>query len=59
LMGSCVRESVNNSKKVNFRILRADNRKESCTGYFNYTMILISNGRAAQIPDWIIERYSI
>jgi acyl-CoA thioester hydrolase/thioesterase-3 len=45
--------------KVNFRILRADNRKESCTGYFNYTMILISNGRAAQIPDWIIERYSI
>jgi acyl-CoA thioester hydrolase/thioesterase-3 len=45
--------------KVNFRILRADNRKESCTGYFNYTMILLSNGRAAQIPDWIIERYSI
>lgn len=45
--------------KVNFRILRADNRKESCTGYFNYTMILTSNGRAAQIPDWIIERYSI
>jgi acyl-CoA thioester hydrolase/thioesterase-3 len=45
--------------KVNFRILRADNRKESCSGYFNYTMILTSNGRAAQIPDWIIERYSI
>jgi len=45
--------------KVNFRILRADNRKESCSGYFNYTMILSSNGRATQIPDWIIERYSI
>jgi acyl-CoA thioester hydrolase/thioesterase-3 len=45
--------------KVNFRILRADNRKEACTGYFNYTMIHISNGRAAIIPEWIIERYSI
>lgn len=45
--------------KVNFRILRADNRKESCTGYFNYTMIYLANGRAAEIPDWIIDRYSI
>jgi YbgC/YbaW family acyl-CoA thioester hydrolase len=45
--------------KVNFRILKAENRKESCTGYFNYTMIDMKTGRAALIPEWIIERYSI
>jgi YbgC/YbaW family acyl-CoA thioester hydrolase len=45
--------------KVNFRILKADSRKESCTGYFNYTMIYMETGRAAIVPDWIIERYSI
>ena len=45
--------------KVNFRILKAENRKESCTGYFNYTMIDMKTGRAAIIPEWIIERYSI
>ena len=45
--------------KVQFRILKKDTKKECCVGYFDYTMISISNGRAAIIPEWITERYSI
>lgn len=44
--------------KVQFEIQK-ENGKESCSGYFNYTMIHLENGRAALIPDWIRERYSI
>jgi acyl-CoA thioester hydrolase/thioesterase-3 len=44
--------------KVNFEILN-NKGKQSCTGYFNYTMVSLESGRAALIPDWIKERYSI
>lgn len=45
--------------KVVFEMLKMPSGKVACSGYFNYTMIQLQNGRAAKIPDWIIERYSI
>jgi len=47
-----------NSCKVCFEIKNGKG-KESCTGYFIYTMINIETGRAHTVPNWIIERYSI
>jgi acyl-CoA thioester hydrolase/thioesterase-3 len=45
--------------KVGFEILRQVNRKLCCDGWFDYTMISLRNGRAAAIPEWIVEKYSI
>jgi acyl-CoA thioester hydrolase/thioesterase-3 len=45
--------------KVHFEIVKTQNNKVACSGYFNYTMVDINTGRAALIPDWIVERYSI
>ena len=45
--------------KVNFEIIRLKDQKLACNGYFNYTMVHFDTGRAATIPDWIIERYAI
>ncbi len=45
--------------RVAFSILRADNGKLCCDGWFDYTMIRLETGRAAEIPDWIVEKYSI
>jgi acyl-CoA thioester hydrolase/thioesterase-3 len=45
--------------KVHFEIIKTQNNKIACSGYFNYTMVDINTGRAALIPDWIVERYSI
>lgn len=45
--------------KVEFEILKKEGLKLSCNGYFNYTMIDMETGRAKQLPDWIIERYSL
>ncbi|HWP82585.1 MAG TPA: thioesterase family protein [Bacteroidota bacterium] len=45
--------------KVHFEILRKDNGKMSCDGYFHYTMVSLKTGRAEKIPDWIKEKYSI
>ncbi|MBC7384464.1 MAG: acyl-CoA thioesterase [Bacteroidia bacterium] len=44
---------------VNFEIIKTENNKTACTGYFNYTMVHVNTGRAAIIPEWIIERYAI
>ncbi len=45
--------------KVSFEIIRVQSNKMACCGYFNYTMINFETGKAAVIPDWIIERYAI
>lgn len=51
-------EMENTGCRVCFEILKT-NGKQSCTGYFNYTMVSLQTGRAHTVPDWIIERYSI
>jgi len=45
--------------RVGFEIVKRENGKQSCAGTFHYTMIDLKTGRAAVIPKWMIERYSI
>ena len=45
--------------RVGFEIVKKGNGKVSCAGTFHYTMIDVKTGRAAVIPEWMIERYSI
>ncbi|MCI0746056.1 MAG: acyl-CoA thioesterase [Verrucomicrobia subdivision 3 bacterium] len=44
---------------VKFEILRKSNGKVCCDGHFEYAMISLATGRAEEIPDWIVQRYSI
>ncbi len=44
---------------VNFEIIKKENNKSCCSGWFHYTMINTKTGRAEIIPEWIVERYSI
>lgn len=44
---------------VHFEIIRKAGGKLSCSGYFHYTMVSVSTGRAEKIPDWIIQKYSV
>lgn len=50
-----LRDGVN----VHFEILRKDNGKHCCEGYFLYTMVSLKTGRSETIPDWIVKKYSI
>lgn len=52
-------EFEKHTAKVEFEILKKEGMKQSCTGYFSYTMIDLETGRAKQLPEWIIERYSL
>jgi acyl-CoA thioester hydrolase/thioesterase-3 len=45
--------------KVHFEIFKKSNRKISCSGHFDYTMISLKTGRAEIIPAWIADKYSI
>jgi acyl-CoA thioester hydrolase/thioesterase-3 len=45
--------------KVLFEIVKKSNGKLSCTGWFDYAMIDVRTGRAAVIPAWIVEKYSV
>jgi len=44
---------------VQFEIIRRSNSKLCCDGFFDYTMIDLKTGRAAVLPDWIVEKYAI
>lgn len=44
---------------VSFHIRNAKTDKLCCDGEFHYTMINTENGRSENIPEWIIEKYSI
>ncbi len=54
-----VTEIVKESVRVEFEVLRAATGKVACEGWFLYTMISLQTGKAAVIPDWIVEKYSI
>jgi acyl-CoA thioester hydrolase/thioesterase-3 len=45
--------------KVCYDIVKLSTNKFCSSGYFNYTMVSLTTGRAELIPDWIKERYSI
>lgn len=45
--------------RIAFEILRCSDGKNSCQGWCDYTLITLSTGRAAEIPPWIVEKYSV
>lgn len=45
--------------KVCFEIVRRRNGKLCCDGWFDYTMVNATTGRAEVIPDWIRVKYSV
>jgi YbgC/YbaW family acyl-CoA thioester hydrolase len=45
--------------EVHFQIHKRPSGKIACDGYFHYTMVSLATGRAAAIPPWIVEKYSV
>ena len=45
--------------KVHFEILRKENGKQCCDGYFLYIMVNLKSRRSETIPEWIVEKYSV
>ncbi len=54
-----IEEIFKDGVKVSFRIVKKETEKLICDGYFHYTMVSLENGRAAAIPEWIAQKYSI
>jgi YbgC/YbaW family acyl-CoA thioester hydrolase len=54
-----VAEVFKDGVKVEFTILKQKNSKLVSDGWFHYTMVNLTTGRAETIPDWIVARYSI
>jgi YbgC/YbaW family acyl-CoA thioester hydrolase len=54
-----IEEVFRDGVKVHFEILRKENSKVSCDGYFHYVMVSLKTGRAETIPDLIVQKYSI
>ena len=54
-----VEEMFKNGVRVSFEIHRQQNGKLCCDGWFHYTLVSLATGRAAAIPDGIVQKYSI
>jgi len=54
-----VDEMLKDGVRVRFEIVKKANGKAVCDGYFDYTMVSVSTGRAEPIPDWIAQKYVI
>ena len=59
LVTTWVEEMPKDGVKVQFAITRKSNGKLCCDGYFDYTMVNLSSGRAEAIPEAIREKYAI
>ncbi len=59
LIRTSIEEIYKDGVKVSFHIVKKETGKLICDGYFHYTMVALENGRAAEIPEWIVEKYSI
>jgi acyl-CoA thioester hydrolase len=59
LVQTGIEEIESDGVKVRFQILKKENRKLCCNGYFHYIMIDAQTGHAKEIPGWIKEKYSI
>lgn len=53
-----VEEILKTEVQVGFEILKKANGKLSAGGTFRYTMVIGSTGKAEEIPQWIVEKYS-
>jgi len=54
-----IEEIFKDGVKVHFDILKKQNNKLCCSGWFDYKMIGIDTGRVETIPAWIVEKYSV
>lgn len=45
--------------KVWFEILRLPDRKQSCLGWCDYTLVSLATGRAITLPEYVTAKYSI
>ena len=52
-------EVLNDGVKVKFEIRRKLNNKVCSDGTFHYTMVDLTSGRATQIPQDIVAKYSV
>lgn len=44
---------------VIFDIKNAGTGKSSCSGWAKYTLVSLDTGKTTEIPDWVLERYSL
>lgn len=54
-----VEEMFKNGVKVWFEILRLPDRKLSCDGWCDYTLVTLTGGRATGLPEDVISKYSV
>jgi len=54
-----VEEMFKNGVKVWFEILRLPDRKVTCDGWCDYTLVTLATGRATTLPGDVISKYSI
>lgn len=48
-----------NIAEINFDITHAKTGKSCCSGWANYTLVNINTGKIENIPEWVIEKYSL
>ncbi|MFT5122414.1 MAG: YbgC/YbaW family acyl-CoA thioester hydrolase [Kiritimatiellia bacterium] len=44
---------------VDFEIRKRDSGKVSASGYFDYVLIDLKTGKATDLPEWLLEKYTI
>ena len=54
-----ISEMYGRGVKVAFEILSKSTGKLCASGWQDYIMINVESGKAATIPDWIVEKYSV
>jgi acyl-CoA thioester hydrolase/thioesterase-3 len=59
LVRTRIEEFFPDGVKVWFEILRLPDRKQSCLGWCDYTLVTLADGRARALPEEVREKYSI
>ncbi len=59
IVKTSITEFGTTSAQVGFEILKKSNNKLAADGYFNYSLVNLATGRAENIPDDVIKKYSI
>ena len=59
LIRTSIAELGKTDAKVKFEIIKKETMKLSSEGYFEYSLVNLKTGRATDIPQVVIEKYSI
>jgi acyl-CoA thioester hydrolase/thioesterase-3 len=54
-----IKEMTGRNVLVHFDIKFAGNGKSSCTGWAKYALVDLKTGKTIEIPQWVIDRYSM